>query len=397
MELQEQYISGNAGLQIVGANSRLGYVLLPAGPVRRGAARVRARDGVRRLQRPRAASERTQIEIEHEDRRGAIIGTGTPTEAARHFDRALKTFEARVARGADDPFTRYYIAACYALRGERDRALDSLERVAASYPALTAARALRDPDLDSLRGRAQRFQGAASINVSRMYDVVIVGAGPAGLSAALILGRCRRRVLVCDTGRPRNAASHAMHGYLTRDGVPPLEFLRQSRARSYARYDTVAVRDVDVAPRHVRTARFVVTLDGGERCASRKLLIATGVRRQRARQSTGFRELYGRSVFHCPYCDGWEVRDQPIAIYGRGERGSGCRSSSPPGPRSRAVHRWSVPRSTTTQRERLAAQRHRDPRGTRRASRGARRHARAHRLRAGSRLARRALFFTTGQ
>ena len=74
-----------------------------------------------------------------------------------------------------------------------------------------------------------------------MYDVVIVGAGPAGLSAALILGRCRRRVLVCDTGRPRNAASHAMHGYLTRDGMPPAEFLAAARSELEP-YTTVEVR-----------------------------------------------------------------------------------------------------------------------------------------------------------
>jgi thioredoxin reductase len=155
-----------------------------------------------------------------------------------------------------------------------------------------------------------------------MYDVIVVGAGPAGLSAALILGRCRRRVLVCDTGRPRNAASQAMHGYLTRDGMRPSEFLRTARSE-LRQYDTIELRDVEVtAAQCTGTNQFEVTLAGGDRCHSRKLLLATGVV-DRVPDVPGVRELYGRSIFHCPYCDGWEVRDQPLAVYGRGARGYG--------------------------------------------------------------------------
>jgi thioredoxin reductase len=161
----------------------------------------------------------------------------------------------------------------------------------------------------------------ASRPVARL-DVVIVGAGPAGLSAALILGRCRRSVLVCDTGRPRNAASQAMHGYLTRDGVPPLEFLAMGR-QELARYETVQVRDIEVTAATCRDDKeFDVTLADGTVVRSRKLLVATGVM-DNLPPIEGFRELYGRSVFHCPYCDGWEVRDQPLAVYGRGARGLG--------------------------------------------------------------------------
>ena len=154
-----------------------------------------------------------------------------------------------------------------------------------------------------------------------MYDVIIIGAGPAGLSAALMLGRCRRRVLVCDTGRPRNAASHAMHGFLSRDGMPPRDFLRIAREQ-LRQYDTVELRDIEVTAAECRDARFHVTLADGSSLDTRKLLIATGVV-DNLPEIPGFRELYGTSVFHCPYCDGWEVRDQPLAIYGRGARGLG--------------------------------------------------------------------------
>jgi thioredoxin reductase len=154
-----------------------------------------------------------------------------------------------------------------------------------------------------------------------MYDVIIVGAGPAGLSAALMLGRCRRRVLVCDTGRPRNAASQAMHGFLSRDGIAPAEFLRIAREQ-LRQYETVEVRDVEVTRAACRDARFSVTTADGSELASRKLLIATGVI-DNLPDIPGFSRLYGRSVFHCPYCDGWEVRDRPLAIYGRAARGCG--------------------------------------------------------------------------
>src|SRR5687767_11624434 len=94
-----------------------------------------------------------------------------------------------------------------------------------------------------------------------MYDVIIVGAGPAGLSAALMLGRCRRSVVVFDAGQPRNGASQAMHGFLTRDGIPPRQFLRLAR-EELRRYDTVSVRDARVVSAECRPeARFAVTLE----------------------------------------------------------------------------------------------------------------------------------------
>jgi thioredoxin reductase len=152
-----------------------------------------------------------------------------------------------------------------------------------------------------------------------MYDVIIVGAGPAGLSAALLLGRCRRQVLVCDTGHPRNASSHAMHGFLSRDGMAPAAFLQVGREQLRT-YPTVDLRDLAVVDAERETDQFTVTLADGSRQTCRKLLFTTGMVDELS-EIPGLAPLYGTSVFPCPYCDGWEVRDQPLAVYGKDEGG----------------------------------------------------------------------------
>lgn len=155
---------------------------------------------------------------------------------------------------------------------------------------------------------------------STHFDAVIVGGGPAGLSAALILGRCRRRVIVCDAGQQRNRWSRHMHGYLTRDGIPPAEFLQLAR-RDLEPYDVKLCDNVVQAIRRDED-RFVVDLDSGLSITGRKVLLATGVR-DRLPAFPGVQELYGISVHHCPYCDGWENRDRAVAVYSKGGRGFG--------------------------------------------------------------------------
>jgi thioredoxin reductase len=132
-----------------------------------------------------------------------------------------------------------------------------------------------------------------------------------------MLGRCRRRVLVCDTGEPRNRWSAAVHGFITRDGTAPGALLAAARDE-LARYETVRLLAARVVDAVRDRGRFLVTCADGVTFQSRKLLLATGVVDELP-SIAGIEAFYGRSVYHCPYCDGWEWRDQPLASYGRGE------------------------------------------------------------------------------
>jgi thioredoxin reductase len=153
------------------------------------------------------------------------------------------------------------------------------------------------------------------------YDCIIVGGGPAGLSAALMLGRCRRRVLICDSGEQRNLRARAIHGYPTRDCTSPAEYLRIAGAE-LARYGTIECRGLEIVDAHRDGDRFLVLSADGARLRTRKLLLATGVVDQLP-DLDGLPALYGTSVHHCPYCDAWEWRDRPLAVYACDEKGAG--------------------------------------------------------------------------
>ncbi|MFI6018592.1 NAD(P)/FAD-dependent oxidoreductase [Streptomyces sp. NPDC051287] len=142
------------------------------------------------------------------------------------------------------------------------------------------------------------------------YEVVVVGGGAAGLSAALVLGRARRRTLVVDAGEPRNAPAAHMQGFLTRDGMPPAEFLAAGR-EEIARYGVELVRDRAVGAS--RDGDFTVALASGRRVGARRLVVATGLKDELP-DVPGVAERFGRDVLHCPYCHGWEVRDQAFGV-----------------------------------------------------------------------------------
>jgi thioredoxin reductase len=142
------------------------------------------------------------------------------------------------------------------------------------------------------------------------YDVVIVGGAAAGLSAALVLGRARRRVAVIDAGAPRNAPAAHMHGFLSRDGMPPADLLTAARAEVVS----YGVEIIEGAVVEVE-AGFKLQLAQGRRLMARRILLATGAL-DVLPDIAGARERWGRDFLHCPYCHGWEVREQPIGVLG---------------------------------------------------------------------------------
>ncbi|WP_378738593.1 NAD(P)/FAD-dependent oxidoreductase [Nocardia brasiliensis] len=151
--------------------------------------------------------------------------------------------------------------------------------------------------------------------MSEMYDVVIVGGGAAGLSAALVLTRSRRKVAVVCGGAPRNAPAEHMHGFLSRDGMPPGELLATGAAE-VAGYGGELIDDfVSSAEKSYRQDDFTVQLASGRTLTARRILIATGLRDELP-GLPGLRERWGADVLHCPYCHGYEVRDQPLGLLG---------------------------------------------------------------------------------
>jgi thioredoxin reductase len=140
-----------------------------------------------------------------------------------------------------------------------------------------------------------------------MYDAIIAGGGPAGLSAALYLGRGRKRVLLCDTGPARNAAATHVHGFLTRDGTPPAEMRSIGRAQ-LAPYG-VEVREVPLEDVRGEAGDFTVRLGDGAEVHARGLILCTGMIDEPL-DIPGYRELWGHAIFQCPYCHGWEVQDR---------------------------------------------------------------------------------------
>jgi thioredoxin reductase len=147
------------------------------------------------------------------------------------------------------------------------------------------------------------------------FDVAIVGGGPAGLAAALVLGRVRRRVLLLDADDPAHGVSDRVHGLFGHDGTPPLELRRIARAQLRP-YETVTIRMVAFEEARPTRFGFSVTISGTTSEAG-VLLLATGMRYELPRIE-GVAEIWARGAYHCPYCHGWEVRDRPLAAYGAG-------------------------------------------------------------------------------
>ncbi|WP_431090955.1 NAD(P)/FAD-dependent oxidoreductase [Paenibacillus sp. 8b26] len=144
------------------------------------------------------------------------------------------------------------------------------------------------------------------------YDCAIVGGGPAGLNAALVLGRARRSVALFDNSQPRNGVTHASHGFITRDGIQPAEF-RRIAYEEVLSYPSVRHWPAEVTDIQRTDHDFALRTSSGERVQARKLILAAGLK-EAFPEIEGLRDFYGKSLFNCPFCDGWELRDRPLAV-----------------------------------------------------------------------------------
>ena len=148
------------------------------------------------------------------------------------------------------------------------------------------------------------------------WECVVMGGGVAGLSAALVLGRARRRTLVLDQDGQSNRAAAHVGGLLGHEGTPPGELYDRAREQ-LAVYDAVVMRDAEAVDARAEGDGFVVALGGGEEARTRAVVLATGMDYE-VPNVPGFLEHWGGAVFHCPFCHGWEVRDRPLVVYGDG-------------------------------------------------------------------------------
>lgn len=152
--------------------------------------------------------------------------------------------------------------------------------------------------------------------IEQLFDAAIIGGGPAGLNAALVLGRARKNVVIIDENRPRNVVTKESHGFLTRDGISPSEFRRiaMEEISAYPSVSFAADTAVSIAGTN---GEFQISTAQGLTFQSKKLLFAVGMK-DRPLNIPGLAEVYGKSAFVCPYCDGWELRDEPLVIINKG-------------------------------------------------------------------------------
>src|SRR5690606_25868320 len=212
-----------------------------------------------------------------------------------------------------DPFAHQAFQPVIFLRHGQNVMPSSQGAVASPWkPAMTGTRSERDQDMPA----ATAARETDSLP-DRIVDVVVIGGGAAGLNGALMLARSRRSVVVIDSGTPRNAPAEAMHGFIVLDGTPPGEILERGRAQVRDYGGRVVPGEVVSAapapPSPTGDVRFTIALADGRTITARRVLVATGLR-DVLPEVPGLAEHWGRSVVHCPYCHGWEVRDEPIGV-----------------------------------------------------------------------------------
>ncbi|MDZ5712640.1 NAD(P)/FAD-dependent oxidoreductase [Jeotgalibacillus haloalkalitolerans] len=145
-----------------------------------------------------------------------------------------------------------------------------------------------------------------------LLDCAVIGGGPAGLNAALVLGRSRRKTVLFDDNKPRNAVTQESHGFITRDGIDPQEFKRIGQ-EELSKYPDVSIERQRVQRITKVDGQFSVEAEGGEVFQAKKVILATGFK-EALPDIPRVHEFYGKSLFGCPFCDGWELKDRPLAI-----------------------------------------------------------------------------------
>ena len=148
--------------------------------------------------------------------------------------------------------------------------------------------------------------------MKKLFDCAIIGGGPAGLNAALILGRARRNVMLFDNDNARNAITQESHGFITRDGIKPKKF-REIAHKEIARYPSVISANREVTSVSKKKSKFELVTSKKERYESKTIIISTGLK-DVLPSIDNIHDYYGKSLFHCPYCDGWELRNKPLVI-----------------------------------------------------------------------------------
>ncbi|WP_341357550.1 NAD(P)/FAD-dependent oxidoreductase [Rossellomorea sp. y25] len=151
-----------------------------------------------------------------------------------------------------------------------------------------------------------------------MLDCAVIGGGPAGLNASLVLGRSRRKTVLFDDDKPRNSVTKESHGFITRDGINPSELRRIARAE-LGNYPDVTIIEQRVGKVTKDHQRFTIETEAGDVYHAKKVILATGLK-ETFPEINSLKQYYGTSVFSCPFCDGWELRDRPLAVIAENTR-----------------------------------------------------------------------------
>src|SRR5919106_185603 len=262
---------------------------------------------------------------DHDRFDGAVGGAEPVRRPGRELD-GLARLDREVIQAEDQPqlaaedvdpvVSLVYVQLGHVRRGAALRADGDFEGMEAAGGGASGERPHRHSVISAWLGAHARVLAGRRGEQLVGADAERVGGGAAGLSAALVLGRARRKTLVIDAGNPSNAVAHGIGGLLGSDTRPPADFYAAGRAELVA-YPTVELRAGEVVAGERKETSFALRLADGSSAYARRVLLATGME-YRLPELPGIAERWGRSVFHCPFCHGWENRDKALGVFRRG-------------------------------------------------------------------------------